>query len=208
MGYILYLVTNNLNGKTYAGITGRKLATRWNEHVCHAKNKKGDWAFYRAIRKYGAENFSMSIISEFETRDMVKQAEINYIEMHKPQYNSKPGGDGIGRIVTDEQRLNISLGHVGRTKYAKGWHHNDEAKEKFRELGHKNIDIFKEYSHLGPESSSKSVICLDDWLVFPSASAAARVYGVAKSAVIELCLKKRGRKTVGGFRFAYASEVL
>lgn len=58
-------------------------------------------------------------------------------------------------------------------------------------------------SAAGPMANARSVICLDDGKVFPSASAAAESYSVAKSAVIELCLGKNGRRTVGGFRFSY-----
>jgi hypothetical protein len=49
----------------------------------------------------------------------------------------------------------------------------------------------------------KSVLCLDDNQVFLSASDAARNYNIPVSGVIELCLGKRKRKTIGGKRFKY-----
>lgn len=55
----------------------------------------------------------------------------------------------------------------------------------------------------GPYAMARQVECLDDGRVFPSASSAADTYGVPKSGVIELCLGKRGRKTIGGLRFRY-----
>ena len=55
----------------------------------------------------------------------------------------------------------------------------------------------------GPMKKRKSVLCLDDNQVFLSASDAARNYNIPVSGVIELCLGKRGRKTIGGKRFKY-----
>lgn len=56
---------------------------------------------------------------------------------------------------------------------------------------------------VGPRAISKAVICVSTGQEFYSASEAARVYNVSKSAVIELCLGKNGRKTVGGMVFKY-----
>lgn len=61
-------------------------------------------------------------------------------------------------------------------------------------------------SAAGPIKNSRQVICAEDGFIYPSASAAARYYNVAKSAVIELCLGKSNRKTVGGHRFSYVEE--
>ncbi len=59
------------------------------------------------------------------------------------------------------------------------------------------------YAHLGPKSSSKKVICLDDNLIHESASAAGRYYNIIKSSIIELCLGKNFRRTAGGLKFKY-----
>jgi len=63
-------------------------------------------------------------------------------------------------------------------------------------------------SAAGPMKLARSVICLDDGEVFASASDAARKYSSSKSAIIELCLGKNGRKTVSGRRFAYVEVKL
>jgi hypothetical protein len=55
----------------------------------------------------------------------------------------------------------------------------------------------------GPMKNRRQVSCLDDGRIFQSASDAARYYDVARSSLIELCLAKNGRKSVGGLRFCY-----
>ncbi len=58
----------------------------------------------------------------------------------------------------------------------------------------------------GPAKLGRPVICVSDGKEYPSASAAARAYDVDKSALIELCLCKNGRQTVGGHRFEYVEK--
>ena len=58
-------------------------------------------------------------------------------------------------------------------------------------------------SATGPAKTSRPVVCVDTGEIFPSASEAARYFGVCKSSVIELCLGKNGRKRVGGLVFRY-----
>lgn len=62
-------------------------------------------------------------------------------------------------------------------------------------------------SAAGPMKNAKPVICIDDGLQYPSASAAARHYNIPKSAIIELCLGKNNRKTAGGLQFKYLEKV-
>lgn len=62
-------------------------------------------------------------------------------------------------------------------------------------------------SAAGPIKLSRKVLCLNDNNIYSSASAAAKNYNVAKSALIELCLGKNNRKSVGGYKFKYVEEV-
>lgn len=58
----------------------------------------------------------------------------------------------------------------------------------------------------GPMKNARPVYSVTDKIYFPSASSAARYYNVSKSAVIELCLNKNNRKSVGGIVFKYIKE--
>jgi len=62
-------------------------------------------------------------------------------------------------------------------------------------------------SDAGPMSLARAVKCIDDGKQYESASAAAAAYGAPKSAIIELCLGRRNRKTVRGQRFCYIDSV-
>ena len=62
MGYI-YKITNDINNKIYIGLTSRNLDIRFKEHL---KDSKTDLnrPLYRAMNKYGAEHFTISLIEE------------------------------------------------------------------------------------------------------------------------------------------------
>ena len=202
---IVYISVNTLNGKFYIGITSQPLNRRINEHKSMSKKIKHQGHFYRAIRKHGFDAFWFYKIKDCANPKEALLDEIKLIHELKPEYNSTKGGDGqLGRELSEEAKRKIGLVHKGN-KYCLGRKLSEEHKKFLSDLGLQNKEKWKEYSHLGPKSFSRKVICLDDLLIFESASAAARYYAVCKSAVIELCLNKKHRKTVGGKKFMYFS---
>ena len=60
-GYI-YKIVCKINNKIYIGQTIRTIKERWSSHKHDAKGKKTDMVISKAIRKYGEENFIISII--------------------------------------------------------------------------------------------------------------------------------------------------
>jgi len=132
-----------------------------------------------------------------------------------------------------ETRKKISVFHFGkrcpegtRAKISvalKGRKHSEDRKQKLRDAWVVRVRKPKKEkpprpipvgpidclgrSKAGPMKNAKRVICLDDNMSFSSASEAANFYKVAKSAIIELCLGKRRRKTVGKKKFAYEGNL-
>ena len=56
MGYI-YKITNTVNGKSYVGKTEKTIQERWKGHLNNIKKYKDKLPLYRALDKYGKENF-------------------------------------------------------------------------------------------------------------------------------------------------------
>lgn len=90
---IVYLATNKVNGKQYVGQTIRPLLERWKDHCRVVDNNY----FHNAIRKYGAENFSLEIIDQAETLEELDRKEMYWIEelgtLYPNGYNLKEGGN-------------------------------------------------------------------------------------------------------------------
>lgn len=60
--YLIYLITNLVNGKLYVGRTIKTLKKRWQEHITASRNPK--YAINFAIAKYGPENFKIEVIEQ------------------------------------------------------------------------------------------------------------------------------------------------
>lgn len=97
--YCVYLITNLVNGKQYAGQTGQGCETRrWKAHLQKA-NKGTKGKFANALRKYGKDSFHVSVFREGLTKEEAYREEILLIQhLHlrdtKLGYNSTNGGDG------------------------------------------------------------------------------------------------------------------
>lgn len=103
VGFI-YCLTNLVNGKCYIGQTMKSVHTRWLEHQRYAKKSADatNIVLYRAINKYGAENFNVAVIKIISrhTRDELKDA-LNkeetesireYDTLNPKGYNMNEGG--------------------------------------------------------------------------------------------------------------------
>lgn len=94
MAYI-YQITNNINGKIYVGKTNSSIDKRFKEHCKDAFRERNEKRpLYAAMRKYGTENFSISLLEE---TDNPEEREVYWIEnlgSFKKGYNATMGGDG------------------------------------------------------------------------------------------------------------------
>lgn len=85
---MIYIITNNLNGKRYIGKTTQPLEKRWYQHCKNAEYGK-DTYLYKAMRKYGADCFTCEYLA-----DGLDDEEVLLIEKLSPEYNMTSGGDG------------------------------------------------------------------------------------------------------------------
>ena len=97
---IIYMYENPINGKCYIGRT-TDLLKRHREHKRMTSKKHSK--FGHALKKYGIENFNLSVILKISTtediqlNDILNSFEKYYIEKYKTfvnGYNSTIGGEG------------------------------------------------------------------------------------------------------------------
>ena len=148
----IYKIENLVNQKVYIGKTIRSPETRWKEHIRESLYENDNIPIHNAIRKYGLENFSFSIIEDnIEDIDILNQKEKDYIVKfnalsHDAGYNVCLGGDGgrtasklteeiVDKIVTilsDKDSLtsipdiakqyNVSSSVISRINLGETWH--------------------------------------------------------------------------------------
>ena len=144
--WCVYVHTNKISGKKYVGITSRRPEDRWD----YGNGYRGQAYFYRAIKKYGWDNFKHEILLTNETKEYACAAEKCLIKAYasnnpKYGYNLSSGGEsgsaGIpwpeerrkalsdkfkGRSLPDEWRGKISQARIGTRA-------SEETKKKLRE---------------------------------------------------------------------------
>ena len=99
--YVVYKITNNVNGKIYIGMTNN-LKTRWSGNGTQYSVRGGiktSRPFWNAIQKYGWENFKKEVLYDGLTRDEAIKTEIETIKKFDSTnkivgYNLSPGGNG------------------------------------------------------------------------------------------------------------------
>lgn len=89
--YLVYKLQSP-SGRCYIGYTSQPLAERFRQHV----NKAGKGYIHplaSAIRKYGAENFEVSVVATHSSRVAALADEVVHIAQHPGGYNLSPGGN-------------------------------------------------------------------------------------------------------------------
>lgn len=149
--YYVYLIVNNVNGKTYVG--QRKSSKEWyyDKYMGSGKHLKS------AIKKYGIENFEKFLIQHCYSKEETDKAEkfwiAEYRKRGKAEYNIANGGDGgYTGPHSDETKQRMSVTRKGR-------HHSEETRKKISESmkgKNKGRPGFWSGKHLTEEARQKS----------------------------------------------------
>jgi group I intron endonuclease len=126
---LIYLITNKINDKKYIGQTRTSINKRWSKHKTDSKFV--DRPLYRAIRKYGIENFTISIIESVD-ESVVDDRETYWIDYYKSSvldygYNLESGGNKY-KVVSAETKIKLSISHMGEKNSMFGKNHSEESK--------------------------------------------------------------------------------
>lgn len=122
----VYKATNLVNGKTYIGKTCYGLINRMSSHRHYAAT--GNSWFARALRKYGVDMFSLSILRVCKDNDEALSEEQRLIQSLKPDYNLTPGGDGgplntkqLDHYIETHKHRRVSRFWLGKTRVKGGY---------------------------------------------------------------------------------------
>lgn len=130
----IYKIENMIDHKKYIG-QSRNIEKRWQRHKSTAfceTDKAYDTHLYRAIRKYGLNNFNFSIIEECST-DKLNEREkfwIAYYNSFEQGYNLTLGGDA-GSLVKEKETIlgiykDLEQNLLTQKEIAKKWQVSEE----------------------------------------------------------------------------------
>lgn len=221
--YSVYKHTSPTN-KVYIGISNDPIR-RWRNGKGYEKNKY----FYKAIQKYGWNNFKHEILFTNLTKENACKKEIELIEFYKSTqkkfgYNLSTGGEcsALGVVHSKKSKQQLSEKMKGKNNPFYNHIHTEETKKKISESRkNKEWDFFKgkhhteeskrklRESHLGLYDNGKSVLCkkvcqynLDGILIktFDSLTNAAKELNVNKGWLSEIIKKNKVYKN---YKFTY-----
>jgi len=122
---LIYKVTNQINQKTYVGKTELPFSQRKSIHLSDSR-RGSEFAFHRALRKYGEETFLWEILEDdIIDRHLLDEKEKYYIALNESfgtkGYNMTAGGEGqTGWVPSKETRAKWSEQRKGKMPWNKG----------------------------------------------------------------------------------------
>ncbi len=152
--YTVYKHTSP-NNKVYIGITSVKPERRWGSNGIGYKTQM----FYRAIQKYGWDNFKHEILYSGLSKEDAEQKEIELISLYQSNnsiygYNIDNGGNSKGKVseltrekiskankgksLSEETKRKLSEAAKGENNHWYGKHHSTEIKLKISN-SHKDV---------------------------------------------------------------------
>jgi group I intron endonuclease len=146
----IYLFNNLINNKKYIG-QSVCVRERIIEHIRCATNKK-DRPLYKALNKYGFNNFEYCIIDSASDMDELNQKEIYYINLYKSNdknlgYNIEAGGRNS--LASPETKLKLSEARH-KIKQSSNWIKKrvDQVSKPVIKLDRETNIILEKYSSL------------------------------------------------------------
>ena len=188
MGFI-YKITNLINQKVYIGKTERDIETRWKEHCRHIPQLQ-HLPLYRALKKYGINNFSVEQIEECPSSNLDEREIywINFYDSYSKGYNCTEGGEG--GIKTYKEDIDIIIQRYLQGErldlLCKEYHHDYASiRPKIIEKG-VQID-----TNAGPKKLSKAIMALD-----PNTKKIVKVYESISAAGRAICEEGKNPKAI------------
>lgn len=195
--FAVYCAVNLVNGKIYVGATSKGISARRSSHFCRASRGE-DGVFVRAIRKYGRNSFEFVMLKVCRDWDDALESEREKIAELSPEYNATKGGGGVyGLRHSDESKAKMSAAKIGKPGLWARQPMPDEMRRKLGDLRRAE----KGLRNITPDHKAKLLVnaakanaarrrpveCLNDGMIFPSATEAARKHGVSTSQITHWC---------------------
>ncbi len=136
--HTIYLVCRD-SKPVYVGYTSRSLEDRWKQHI--KTSKKPKYPIHHAIKKHGAESFTIETLYESEDEyHTLNYMEHHYIWLYQTHgslggYNMTLGGEGNQKGLTEKERKERQKAYCEANKdkrkaQHKAWYQFNKDKQK------------------------------------------------------------------------------
>lgn len=189
---IIYKIVNKINSKVYVGQTTQPLHRRIKDH---AGDHSGCLAINNAIKKYGLENFEISLIEECSSREELNKKEVYYIKnlnsLYSNGYNLREGGSQFKMTDLQKEKISKTLKEKKIKPPSRlGTKISDEHKDaiglasKTRKRDKKSIEKML-LNRI--KTNNREIICVNDGLQYKSITKASVYYGLSITMIWRIC---------------------
>ena len=218
--YTVYIHTNKINNKAYIGITSQNPEIRWDGGFGYRQQT----AFWRAIQKYGWNNFEHIIFMEDLSAKEARHIEQLLIALYKTNcckyynpsygYNMTDGGESspmFGKRHTKETREKISVARIEcwkdeQYRQSQTESHKWQTGENHPFWGRCHTQETKD--KISAANTKFEVFCIELEMTFKNSEEAKRQTGVDSSDIRKCCkgLKNHaGRHPITGQKLHWKS---
>jgi len=108
MKNVIYKITNIKTDQHYVGKTTKTMEQRLQRHIRESIKENSQTHLHRAMRKYGAEHFSIELLEAVSDASKLDEREIHWISTIKPHYNMTSGGEGGDTSNSENYKIGMS----------------------------------------------------------------------------------------------------
>lgn len=193
----IYIIKNKINSKIYVGQT-TNYYRRIIQHKSRYKRKEyREYSrIYKAIQKYGIENFDFKFIEHCH-KSQLNEREIYWIKFYDSYnngYNATKGGNNPIAYWKGKKR-SVETNKKIANKLTGG---------KLPEVQKKKISNTMKKVMIGNENGNKKVVCIELGIVFKSIKDASEKLNVNRSSISRVL--KGHLKRAGGYHWKYFSN--
>lgn len=195
----VYKITNKLNGDCYVG-SSKDIGKRWKRHIYlhESKGRHHEYFIYRAMRKYGIENFEFEVLETCEDSEKII-LEQKYYKKLNPRYNEIEPNKNLSE--------NPSIAKKRKNSCKKSW------KTRSEQSRQKALDNLKKgwgnESFIKNQIKAKKVksINVSDGteMFFDSLNQASKHLGIPTSSISQILNPNHTRKQSKGYKFEFVN---
>lgn len=207
--YVVYKHTNKINGKIYIGITCQKPEHRWGQDGSGYKECPHFW---KAIQKYGWQNFSHEIIAHGLSHQEACEMEIQQIAQYgsnncRNGYNIHKGGDGFDSEFSRRLWQDESFRNYASSRMREAW--QDPEKRERRSAQTKarwaNPEFRSQITSKIKKTCAQPVVCVETGVIYETMKDASLATGANKP---NICRAIRTGYKCAGYHWKYKDDIL